>query len=147
MKLFLPLIGKFPYPSDATDVFKVCQNVLDDMTTRDATTGEFTRILGPRPVRKPYWFVAGRAPPYSAFVVGGVDFADRQYMSLTPDKIAVRLPKGKPIEFPQIGEVIPIIMRGTGRVVSTYVNAIDLPTTTRPRTGILQVTYVDSLLN
>jgi hypothetical protein len=139
MPVFLHFTGTFPYPAGTANVFEVLRNSLQDMETRNATEMEIKTGVG----KRPYWFLKQAAPPYSAFVVGATDMYERQYMSLSPDQIAVRLARGrKELGFPQIGETLKIVPKGTGEVITVFVSQLDLPSRSNPRTAIMEVRYM-----
>lgn len=139
MTLFLPFAKTFPYPNETPDVFEMCRNQLEDLTTRNSTSDEVKRVFG----RTPFWFLLRRAPPYPAFVVGALDGQDRQYMSLNPAEVGIRLPIGRPeLIFPEIGETISITPKGTGQLIPIYIHHIALPRNKNPRTAILMIKYL-----
>jgi hypothetical protein len=138
MPVFLHFTGTFPYPAGAANVFEVLTNSLQDMETRNATEMEIKQAVG----KRPYWFLKQAAPPYSAFKTGATDVYERQYMSLSPNQIAVRLPRGKKeLGFPPIGATIKIVPKGTGELVEIFVSQLNLPSRSNPRTAIMGVRY------
>jgi hypothetical protein len=139
MGVFLPFVARFPYPEGTANVFERLRDALEGMLARETSPDEMKTAVG----RPPYWFLKQISPPYAAFIVGALDNEKRQYMSLSPDQIAVRLPrKEKLLEFPKLGQTITITPRGTGELISVFIYQIDLPSRRNPRTAILEVKYM-----
>ncbi len=96
--------------------------------------------------KPPYWFVVEQAPPIQLFQSAA--HSPKQgytYMPLAPGLLGLRLPKNhrkREITFPDVGQLLELVLDGTGYQMQIEILGIQRPQRTHPVTCIVEVKFL-----